>query len=163
MPALWKHQQCYQSSSGHPLAVDGHLPHVVQPLLQHKNVWFLVLVHFTPAYVKHPSYVLSPESRVPGTQNVLPRCESNMVPVVDLSLFKQNPQFVFFHHDGTAILLPAILAPFIVVALVVALVVAALIAAVVSVSALVCVAVCLQFCITTPTYSLLTNPLFHSL
>jgi hypothetical protein len=83
MPALRKHQQCYLSSSGHPLAVDGHLPHVVQPLLQHKNVLcttgsrlppmrlLLVLVHCAP-YVKHPSYV-SPEyfTGVQSTQNVL--------------------------------------------------------------------------------------------
>ena len=86
----------------------------------------------------------------------LPRCEYNMVPVVDLSLLTQNPQFVFFHHDDTALLLPSILAPLI--AAVVSVV------AVISVFTLVCVALCLQFRITTPTNSFLTNPLlFHSL
>ena len=36
----------------------------------------------------------------------LPICEYNMVPVVDSSLLTQNPQFVFFHHVGTALSFP---------------------------------------------------------
>jgi hypothetical protein len=71
----------------------------------------------------------------------------------------------FFLHDGTALLLPSILAPLIVIALVVvALIAVVSVVAVISVFALVCMALYLRFCITTPTDSFLTNPLmFHSL
>ena len=72
----------------------------------------------------------------------LPRCEYNMVGVVDSSLLTQNPQFVFFSPRWYGTFPPAILAPLIVVALVVVALIAAavvFVVVVVSIFALVCV------------------------
>ena len=91
-----------------------------------------------------------PQISLNRSKHVLPRCEYNMVPVVDSSLLRQNPQFWLLSPRWYGTFFPAILAPLIVVALIAAVVV--------SVFAFVCVALCLQFCIRKPTDSFLTNP-----
>ena len=67
---------------------------------------------------------------------------------------------IFYHHDGTALFVHAILTPLILSDFFALITAVVSIVALVSVVALVCVVLCLQFCVTRPTNSSLTNPLF---